>query len=202
MMDKLGYFIDKVNVRLLGEEPTLSPKKDEVVVYKSFFKARHQPPMYQLIAKILQRYELYMHQLTPNAIVRLLVFIWAIRSQGGHIEVDAFYKIHDLHYQTKTKDQMKAKSLDNLHNNFICYNFMYRKDIVALVLAYRMMWHEDQSKEWFYAEVDSKNCEEFKGMLMSPLNNSFGLKSPKCEMNEDAEECYKAFNTVFKKIGS
>jgi hypothetical protein len=50
--------------------------------------------------------------------------------------------------------------------------------------------------------VDYENYEEFKGMLMSPLNNSFGLKSLKCEMNEDVEECYKAFNTTIKKIGS
>jgi hypothetical protein len=48
MMKKLGYFSDKVNVCLLGEETMLSPKKDKVVVYKSFFKAR-----LRLIAKIL-----------------------------------------------------------------------------------------------------------------------------------------------------
>lgn len=59
-MKKLGYF-NKVNMRLPSDETTLNPKKDEVIVYKSFFKARLWLPMYQLIAKILQRYEVYMH---------------------------------------------------------------------------------------------------------------------------------------------
>jgi hypothetical protein len=31
------------------------------------------------------------------------------------------------------------------------------------------------------------------------LKISFALKRPKCEMNEAADECYKAFNTVIKK---
>lgn len=70
---------------------------------------------------------------------------------------------------------------------------MYRKDTVASVLAYRTKWHGDWTKKWFYVEVDSEHREEFKG---------FGLKRPKCEMNEAAEECYKIFNTVVEKIGS
>jgi hypothetical protein len=38
---------------------------------------------------------------------------------------------------------MKARAQDNLHNNFSCYNFVYRKDTVSLVLAYRAKWHGD-----------------------------------------------------------
>jgi hypothetical protein len=37
---------------------------------------------------------------------------------------------------------------------------------------------------------------------MSPLRISFSLKRWKCELGEDAKECYVAFNTVVKKIGS
>jgi hypothetical protein len=88
-MKKLGYF-NKVNMRLPRDETTLNPKKDKVIVYKSFFKARLWLSMYQLIAKILQRYEIYMHQLTPNAIVCLGVFIWAIPSQGGRTKLMLF----------------------------------------------------------------------------------------------------------------
>jgi hypothetical protein len=36
---------------------------------------------------------------------------------------------------------------------------------------------------------------------MSPLNISFGLKRPKCEVNETIEECCKTFNTIADKIG-
>jgi hypothetical protein len=38
-MRRLGYFSSKVNVRLPGEATTPKLGKDEVVVYKSFFKA-------------------------------------------------------------------------------------------------------------------------------------------------------------------
>jgi hypothetical protein len=68
-----------------------------------------------------------MHQFTPNVVVRLGIFIWAIRSQGGRTEVHAFCRIHDLHYQTKAKDHTKAKSAYNIDNNFGCYNFIYRR---------------------------------------------------------------------------
>jgi hypothetical protein len=54
----------------------------------------------------------------------------------------------------------------------------------------------------FYVEVDSENCDEFKGILMSPLKISFSLKRPKCKMNEVVEECYNTFNTDVEKIGS
>jgi hypothetical protein len=50
--------------------------------------------------------------------------------------------------------------------------------------------------------VDSKEREDFKDMVMSPLEISFVLKRPKCEMGEAAENCYKAFNVVVEKIGS
>jgi hypothetical protein len=113
-MRRLGYFCSRVNVRLSREETTSMPGKDEVVVYKSFFKAGLLFPMYKMIAKVLQRYEVFMHQLTPNVVVRLSVFIWAVRSQGCCTDADVFCKAHDLHYQ------MKAKEETDLHNNFGC----------------------------------------------------------------------------------
>jgi hypothetical protein len=57
-------------------------------------------------------------------------------------------------------------------------------------------------KEWFYVEVDSEHREDFKVMLMSPLEVSFALKRPKCKISEATDECFKAFSTVIKKIGS
>jgi hypothetical protein len=74
-MRRLGYFSSRVNVRLPGEETTPMLGKDEVVVYKSFFKAGLRLPLYKMIAKVLWRYEVFLHQLTLNAMVRLSVFI-------------------------------------------------------------------------------------------------------------------------------
>jgi hypothetical protein len=38
-MRRLGKFSSKVNMRLPREETTPKPEKDEVLVYRSFFKA-------------------------------------------------------------------------------------------------------------------------------------------------------------------
>jgi hypothetical protein len=79
-MLKLGYFSEgkKELVRFGGEEITPKPEKDEVVVFKSFFKAGLRFPLHEMIADVLERFGIHLHQLTPNAIVRLSVYIWAL----------------------------------------------------------------------------------------------------------------------------
>jgi hypothetical protein len=77
MMTKLGYFgeAEKKLIRFGGEETIPKPENDEVVVFKSFFKAGLRFPMHGMIADVLENFEIYLHQLTPNAIVRFSVFI-------------------------------------------------------------------------------------------------------------------------------
>jgi hypothetical protein len=118
MMMKLGYFgeVESKLVRFAGEETTPAPKSDEVVVFKSFFKAGLRFPLNEMIGEVLKNFEIYLHQLTPNAIVRLSVFIWVLRSQGMSPDVEAFCRVHEFHYQTKAR-------ADGLHENFGCYNF-------------------------------------------------------------------------------
>jgi hypothetical protein len=84
MMTKLGYFreADKGLIRFGGEETIPKPENDEVVVFKSFFKAGLRFPLHGMIVDVLENFEIYLHQVTPNAIVRLSVYIWALRSQG------------------------------------------------------------------------------------------------------------------------
>lgn len=57
-------------------------------------------------------------------------------------------------------------------------------------------------KKWFYDEVDAGQQEDFKDMVMSPLEISFGLKRQKRDMGKADENCYKAFNAVVEKIRS
>jgi hypothetical protein len=98
------------------------------VVFKSFFRAGLRFPLNEIIGEVLKNFEIYLHQLAPNAIVRLIIFIWVLRSQGTDPNAEAFCRVHELHYQ------MKARA-DGLHENFGCYNFVYRKDTKAPVLA-------------------------------------------------------------------
>jgi hypothetical protein len=77
MMMKFGYFgeAERNLVRFVGEETTQAPKDDEVVVFKSFFRAGLRLPLNEMIGEVLKFFEIYLHQLTPNAIIRLIVFI-------------------------------------------------------------------------------------------------------------------------------
>jgi hypothetical protein len=105
MMMKLGYFgeAERKLVRFAREETTPTPKDDEVVVFKSFFRAGLRLPLNEMIGEVLKNFEIYLHQLTPNAIVSLSVFIWALRSQGMSPDAKAFCRVHELHYQTKAR---------------------------------------------------------------------------------------------------
>jgi hypothetical protein len=176
MMVKLGYFgeVEKKLIHFGGEETTRTPEKDEVVVFRSFFRAGLRFPLNEMIGEVLENFEIYLRQLTPNTIVRLSVFIWALRSQGIDPNAEAFCRVHELHYQTKAKE-------DGLHENFGSYNFAYRKDMKTLVVSYRTKWPTGWKNGWFYVKDDEKR-EKLKTLVQSPLSLSYGLTRPLCRM--------------------
>jgi hypothetical protein len=62
-------------VRLGGDELVPSPREDEVVVFRCFLKVGIRFPLHKMVVEVLKRFNIYFHQLTPNAIVRLGIFI-------------------------------------------------------------------------------------------------------------------------------
>jgi hypothetical protein len=195
MMTKLGYFkeADKGLIRFGGEETIPKLENDEVVVFKSFFKAGLRFPLHGMIGDVLENFEIYLHQLTPNAIVRLSVYIWALRSQGVEPLTEAFYRVHELHYQTKARE-------DELHENFGCYNFAYHKDMKTPVVSYRSKWLTGWKSEWFYVKIDEKK----EKLVQSPLELTFGLTRPQCNMTPGAPcpDAMYEFRNVSEHIGT
>jgi hypothetical protein len=116
------YFHDTTIVRARGENTVPLPEADEVVVFKGFMKAGLRFPLHKMLVEVLKRFEIYLHQLTPKALIKIGVFIWAMRSQGLEPDADCFCNIHELSYQTK------AIGKEQYDNNFGCYSFMYRSD--------------------------------------------------------------------------
>jgi hypothetical protein len=150
-----------------------------------------------MIGEVLKIFEIYLHQLTPNAIVRLNIFIWALRSQGMDPNAEAFCRVHELHYQTKAR-------VDGLHENFGCYNFAYRKDTKAPVLSYRTKWPTGWKSEWFYIKADEKKRGKLMMMVMCPLVLSFGMTRPLCNM-QPGSACQLAaveFRVVAEQIST
>jgi hypothetical protein len=76
--------------------------------------------VHKMFVEVLKRFEIYLHQLTFEALVKIEVFIWAVRNQGLEPDADCFCNIHELLYQTK------ATVKERYHNNFGCYTFVYR----------------------------------------------------------------------------
>jgi hypothetical protein len=68
------YFRDISIVRAGGDSTALAPKVDEVVVYRSFMKAGLQSPLSKFLVEALKTFKIYLHQITPEAIIRMEMF--------------------------------------------------------------------------------------------------------------------------------
>ncbi|RLM60588.1 hypothetical protein C2845_PM14G08280 [Panicum miliaceum] len=55
----------------LKDEIIANPQLDEVVIFRDFFSTGLWFPMDLVLVQILQPYNMYIHQLTPNSFVRL-----------------------------------------------------------------------------------------------------------------------------------
>jgi hypothetical protein len=154
------YFHDISIVRAGGESTIPLPEADEVVVFKSFMKAGLRFPLHKMLVEVLLKtFEIYLHQLTPEALIKVGVFIWAMRSQGMEPDVECFCNIHELSYQTK------AIGKEQYHNNFGCYNFVHRSDVRYHVPTFRKKWPVSWMKQWFYVKNDLSEREDVRGII-------------------------------------
>jgi hypothetical protein len=96
-----GYFWDMSIVRAGGDNNVPTPKENEVVIYRSFFKAGLQFPLSRLLVEVLKTYQIFLHQLAPKAVLRMGVFVWVVRSQGIEPSAKCFCSMHELLYETK-----------------------------------------------------------------------------------------------------
>jgi hypothetical protein len=99
ILNRFGY-IDWV--QLGGDELVPSSREEEVVVFWCLLKAGLRFRLHKTVVAVLKQFNIYVHQLTPNVIVHLGIFIWAIRSEGIKFDTkafcEAFSHIHELHF--------------------------------------------------------------------------------------------------------
>jgi hypothetical protein len=133
---------------------------------------------------------------TPEAILRMGVFVWAARSQGIEPSAKCFCSMHELMYETK------ATGMEHYHNNFGCYGFIARPNASHPVPTFWKRWPGNWMEEWFYVKNDLVAREDVKEVIMRPIWSRFGLRKPKVEIDEAAEACHKAFGTVCFFIGT
>jgi hypothetical protein len=191
------YFRDMSIVRADdGERTVPTPKENEVVIFRSFFKARLRFPLSKFVVEVLKIYQVYLHQITPEAIIRMRIFVWAVKSQGLELNAKSFCNIHELVYETKPWGK------EQYHNNFGCYSFGARSGSSCPMPTFRKRWPGGWMKEWFYVKNNLKAREDIKDIIMRPIWQRFGLRKPKVEIDEAVEECQRAFGVVCSFIGT
>jgi hypothetical protein len=72
-MQQLGYFGSGVG-RVLGAEEVPEPE-GELVVFEAFFTAGLRLPAHWCVSEVLRRFEVQVHQLTPNVVVALAKYV-------------------------------------------------------------------------------------------------------------------------------
>jgi hypothetical protein len=167
------YFRDMSIVRAGGDNNVPSPEENEVVIYQSFFKARLRFPLSRFVVEVLKTYQIFLHQLTPQAILRMGVFVWAVRSQGIEPSAKCFCSMHELLYETK------AMGKEQYHNNFGCYGFIARPNASHPVPTFRKRWPGNWMEEWFYVKKRLDSERGHQGGYHAP--HMVPLRSPKAE---------------------
>lgn len=79
--ERLGEAIDPSRCRLPESKCFIpAPKAHEVVVFRDMFDAVLRFPLDPVIADILDHFKIRLHQLTPNAFVRLSLYMWVCKT--------------------------------------------------------------------------------------------------------------------------
>jgi hypothetical protein len=190
------YFLDMSIVRAGRDNNVPAPEENEVVIYQSFFKAELRFPLSKFVDEVLKTFQIFLHQITLEAIIRMGIFVWVVRSQGLEPSAKCFCNMHELLYETK------AMGKEQYHKNFGCYGFIARSNASHLVPTFWKRWPGAWMEEWFYVKNDLKAREDIKEIIMCPIWSRFGLRKPKVEIDDAAEACQKSFSTVCSFIGT
>jgi hypothetical protein len=190
------YFRDMSIVRAGGDNIVPAPEENEVVIYRSFFKAGLWFPLSKFVVEVLKIYQIFLHQITPEAIMRMVIFVWAVRSQGLEPSAKCFCSMHELLYETK------ATGKEQYHKNFGCYGFIARPNASHPVPTFRKRWPKAWMEEWFYVKNDLKAREDIKEIIQHLIWSCFGLRRPKVKIDDAIEACQRAFSKVCAFIGT
>jgi hypothetical protein len=183
-------------VRVGGDSTAPAPEENEVVIYRSFLKAGLRFPLSKFVVEVLKIFQIFLHQITPESIIRMRIFIWAVRSQGLEPSAKCFCNMHELLYETK------ATGKEQYHNNFSCYGFIARPNASYPVPTFQKIWLGAWMEEWFYVNNDLIEREDIKDIIQRPIWSCFGLRMPRVAIENDAEVCQKAFSNVCAFIGT
>ena len=139
-----GYFLEGVCRPPQGEE-TPNPEDDECVVFCDFFVAGLRLPLDLAVPSILARFKVKIHQLTPNAIMQLSKFFWAVKTFRGPISVDGFCRLYPQGRKVRIEDEDDVFSAQSRCCTFVPRrsNKTLKIDRVELSYCQKNRWDDD-----------------------------------------------------------
>jgi hypothetical protein len=178
-MQRMGYFGGGVG-RVVGAEEVPEPE-GELVVFEAFFIAGLRLPAHHFVSEVLQKFEVQVHQLTPNAVVALAKYVWATTSYGGQPSVEVFAKQYCLHWQ-KRKIGQKIAQFGSC--TFTPKSGKTSMEVVELVPCARNKWG-NWWDYWFY--VSEAEVEDHPGLPTAIMCSHYYVAYPSFEEAEDDE---------------
>jgi hypothetical protein len=152
-----GFFKDG-DCRPQEGEIIPAPKEGKVVVFRDFFKAGLRLHVDPVVPLLLAPFNMKLHHLTPNVMVQLSKFLWAVRTFSGEVSVDAFYRLFKLRCQARKIIEEGKVEPSEAQN--ACCTFVPRKNNkkaklqrIGLSSAHKNKWEDDWVRYWSYAKV-------------------------------------------------
>jgi hypothetical protein len=168
--------------RFPGTEEVPEPE-GELVVFEAFFAAGLRLPAHRFVREVLRRFNVQVHQLTPNVVVALAKYVWATTSYGGQPSVEVFAKHYCLHWQ-KRKIGNKIAQFGSC--TFTPKTGKTSMEVVELVPCARNKWG-NWWEFWFY--VAEGTVEDHPGLPVAEMCSHYYSGYPRFEVaEEDADE--------------
>jgi hypothetical protein len=176
----VGVFWERCWARPGAEE--IPEPEGELVVSEVFFTAGLRLPAHRFVVEVLQRFEVQVHQLTPNVMVALAKYVWAVTSYGGQPSVEVFAKNYCLFWQ---KRKIGSKIAQFGSCTFTPRTGKTSVEVVELVPCARNKWG-NWWDYWFYVSGDE--VKELPGLPAAVMCSHCYVAFPPFEVAEDDED--------------
>ena len=152
-------------------------------MFEAFFTIGLRIPVHRFVAEVLQMYDMQIHQLTPNAVVALAKYVWAVTSYGGQPSVEVFAKNYCLHWQ---KRKIGSKIAQFGSCTFTPRTGMTSAEVVELVPCARNKWG-NWYDYWFY--VSGGEVKDLPGLPAAVMcSHSYVAFPPFVVVEDNSDE--------------
>lgn len=116
---------------------------NEVVIFRDLPFAGLHFKLDPVIVDIICLLDIYLHQLTPNALVHMLIYIWICWTTKIKASAEGFAAAHKVHHQPKYLLEDEDGVVVEKEDQFGCLNFVYHTGVLSPIATHRNKWPND-----------------------------------------------------------